>query len=251
MTMLEALPNQLIAALLVSLRIIPVLAFAPPFTLLRTPATIRVLLAVSLGWLLVATGAPIPSFDLSTLAGAAASEVLLGITIALPLQLGFAALQTAGRAIDVQVGFGLAQIADPTLRAQMPLVGALFSYAAAAIFFTTGGPTDLLAIWARSIDAVPIGAFVLGASLDPLLTYLRAVFLLAMGIAGAVFMTLFMLDVAIALMSRTLPQMNVLVLGFQVKTLALLITLPMVFSLSGALFLRIVRMALDASLGFV
>ena len=101
------------------------------------------------------------------------------------------------------------------------------------------------------IDAVPIGAFLLGPSLEPLLNYLRAVFLLAMGIGGAVFMTLFMLDIAIALMSRTLPQMNVLVLGFQVKTLALLLTPPMVFSLSGALFLRLVRMALDASLGFV
>jgi flagellar biosynthesis protein FliR len=53
--------------------------------------------------------------------------------------------------------------------------------------------------------------------------------------------------VTIAFMSRTLPQMNMLVLGFQVKTIALLVTLPFVFAFSGSLFLRLVRLAIDAT----
>jgi flagellar biosynthetic protein FliR len=48
-------------------------------------------------------------------------------------------------------------------------------------------------------------------------------------------------------MSRTLPQMNVLVLGFQVKTLALLVTLPFVFAFSGSLFLRLMRLAIEVT----
>lgn len=246
--MIASLTDQLVAALLVSLRIAPTFAFAPPFTLLRVPAIVRLFLSLSLAWLLISSRAPEAPAPTGDIAAAAAGELLLGVTIALSLQLAFAALQTAGRAIDIQVGFGLAQIADPTLRSQMPLVGALFSYAAAAVFFSTGGPTDLLAIWAHSLDAVPIGAFAAPTGLEMLLEYVRAVFLLAMGIAGVVFMALFLLDMAIGLMSRTLPQMNVLVLGFQVKTLALLVTLPLVFALSGSLFLRLVRLALDAAL---
>jgi flagellar biosynthetic protein FliR len=246
---MEVYANQVIAVLLVSLRVAPTFAFAPPFTLLRTPASVRVALSLGLAiWLVVAHPATTSGVDVSSrgLIAAAASELLLGMTLTVALQIAFAALMTAGRAIDIQVGFGLAQIADPTLRTHMPLVGALFSYAAAAVFFATDGPLDLLAIWSRSIEAIPLGGFITGPRLEPLLGYMQVVFILAMGLAGIVFLVLFLIDLSVAFMSRTLPQMNVLLLGFQVKTIALLLTLPFVFAFSGAVFLRLMRLAVDA-----
>jgi flagellar biosynthetic protein FliR len=242
--------NELIAALLISLRIAPTFAFAPPFTLLRAPATIRLLLALSISlWIVLAN----PALTSERLAGSHAliamawSELVLGMTQAIGLQLAFEAVLTSGRAVDIQVGFGLAQVADPTLRQQMPLVGMLFSYAAGAVFFTTGGPADLLAIWSHSVAAVPLGALAEAVKIDVLLSYISAVFLVGVAIAGLVLLVLFLVDIAIAFMSRTLPQMNVLVLGFQVKTLALLVTLPFVFAFSGSLFLRLVRLAIDVT----
>jgi flagellar biosynthesis protein FliR len=248
--MIEAYTSQIIAALLVSLRIAPTLAFAPPFTLLRVPVAVRLLLSLGLAlWIVLANPAQTSEqhFSGAQLLPAFASELLFGIALALGLQLAFAAILMVGRAIDIQVGFALAQVADPTLRSQMPLVGTLFAYAAAAVFFATGGPADLLAIWSLSVDNVPIGAFAAQRDLSVLLEYISAVFVLAVGLAGLVLLILFLLDLTIAFLSRTLPQMNVLVLGFQVKTLALLITLPFVFAFSGALFLRIVRLAIDAT----
>ncbi len=245
---MEAYANQLTAALLISLRLAPVFALAPPFTLLRVPVLIRVFLTLWLAlWAVLAspetTSARLEGQDLLA---AAAAELMLGAVFALSLQLAFAALLTAGRAIDIQVGFGLAQIADPTLRSQLPLVGTLFSYAAAAVFFATGGPNDLLAIWSRSVADIPLGAFI-SPDIDALFNYVSAVFVLALGIAGIVLLVLFVLDLAIALMSRTLPQMNMLVFGFQLKTFALLLTLPFVFALSGSLVLRLMRLAVDAT----
>lgn len=246
--MIETYANELIATLLVSLRIAPTLAFAPPFTLLRIPSLLRLLLSLSLGfWIAAASSAPIPIIAPNQLLQAIFSELLLGITLALSLQLAFAAMLTAGRAIDFQVGFGLAVLADPTLRTQMPLVGALFAYAAGAVFFATNGPADLVGIWAQTLERVPPGAYAATINLPALLSYTAAVFTMAIGLAGIVMATLFLLDVTIALMSRTLPQMNMLVLGFQVKTLALLLTLPFVFAFSGAIFLRIVRLAIDTT----
>lgn len=169
---------------------------------------------------------------------------MLGATFAIALQLAFAALYVAGRALDIQVGFGLAQLADPALRAQLPLVGTLFAYAAAAVFFATEAPHDILAIWSRSAEAIPLGAFA-SPNLVVLTEYIGAVFLVAIALAGIVMLVLFVTDVAIALMSRTLPQMNMLVLGFQIKTMVMLATLPFALSLSGALLLRLIRMAVD------
>jgi flagellar biosynthesis protein FliR len=247
---MEAFTPPLLATLLLSFRISPTFAFAPPFTLLRTPASVRVLLGFALSfWLVLANPATTSArvdaggFTVTALF----LELLLGITLAFSLQMAFAALLTAGRAIDIQAGFGLAQLADPTLRTQMPLVGTLFSYAAAAIFFATDGPHDLLAIWSMSVTYIPLGAFSQSVNLDALITYISSVFVLALGLAGLVLLVLFLVDMTIALMSRTLPQMNMLVLGFQVKTIALLLTLPFAFAFSGALFLRLVRLAVTST----
>lgn len=236
--------NQLIAALLLSLRLAPTLAFAPPFTLMRVPLIVRVFLSLSLAFWIAAAHGAAPVFTGAQVVGAALSELLFGVALSLPLQLAFAAILTAGRTLDFQVGFGLAVLADPTLRTQMPLVGALFGYAAGAVFFMTTGPADLVAIWGQTLDRIPIGAFALSTDLNELLTYISTVFKLAIGLVGGVVFAVFLIDIAVALMSRTLPQMNVMVLGFQLKTLALLLTLPLVFGFSGALFLRMMRLAI-------
>lgn len=234
-----------VATLLATLRIAPSLAFAQPFTLVRIPATVRVLLLIALsGWIVAAGPMPTPS-ALGGLAVAAAGELLLGIALALTLQMAFAALLTVGRSIDIQIGFGLAALVDPGTRNSLPLFGTVLVYAAAAIFFLGDGPLELLAVWSASFRAVPLGAALMPDP-EPLLAAVSGAFLVAMGLGGAVVLGLFLVDLAIAFMSRTLPQMNVLVLGFQVKTLAALMLLPAAIGLSGGLFLKLLRIALDA-----
>jgi flagellar biosynthetic protein FliR len=244
----DELTGRIVASLLLSLRIAPMLAFAPPFTLVRVPAMVRLILSIALGgWL----AASYPQAAGDRLAGSvnlpaiAFGELLLGITLALPLQLAFAALLTAGRAIDIQAGYGLAVLVDPATRTQMPLVGSLLAYAGAAIFFAIGGGNDLLAAWAASVERTPLGGAAPGQDPAVLIEFMGAALMLAMGVVGIVLIVLFLLDLAIAFMSRTLPQMNVLLLGFQVKALATLMLLPVAFALSGALFVRLLRAALE------
>jgi flagellar biosynthetic protein FliR len=247
---MEALSERAVAALLLSLRIAPMFGFAPPFTLIRIPGTVRMLLAISLAaWLVAGHPAQTWQGDFRTtgLLMTAITELLLGVTLALALQLAFAALLTAGRAIDLQAGFGLAMLIDPTTRGQAPLTGTLFAYAAGAIFFATGGPAELLGIWKASVLQVPLGAAPLAGNLPALSAYLGTVFLIAFGAGGLAMLVLFLIDLAIAFMSRTLPQMNVLMMGFQVKTLAMLLVLPVALSLSTSLFLRLVRYALQTA----
>lgn len=244
------LADQVVAILLVSLRIAPTLAFAPPFSLMRIPGSVRLLLSIGLSLCLVG-GHPGQTWQSDFweqgLFLAALSELFLGISLAIALQLAFAALLVAGRAVDIQAGFGLALLVDPATRAQMPLVGTLFVYAAAILFFATGGPADLLAIWSQSIVQVPLGRAAIGGDIGVLAAYLSAVFVMAFGAAGLIMLVLFLIDLAIAFMSRTMPQMNMLLLGFQVKTLATLVMLPIAIALSTSLFLRIVRYALETT----
>lgn len=245
---MEALKADFSAALLLSLRIAPMFAFSPPFTLMRTPATVRVILAFSLSfWLVLAN--PQASYLNGAVGDAliasALMELFLGITLTLALHFAFGALLVAGRTLDYQVGFGLSLIADPTLKTQMPLIGTLLAYAGGALFFASDGASDLLALWSYSLRVVPLGLYAPDGDIRPLAGFISAAQLIAIGIVGAVMVSLFLIDLGLAFLSRTLPQMNVLVLGFQVKTITLLALTPFVFSFSGGLILRLMRLALE------
>lgn len=245
-----SLTDQATAILLLTLRLVPALGFAAPFTLIRVPAIVRILLSIALAAWLVGANPQVTwqsDYLREGIVFAAISELMLGIGLALSLQFAFAALLTVGRALDIQAGFGLAVLVDPTTKAAMPLIGTLFAYAAGAIFFAGDGPANLIAIWAASVQAVPLGSGGLGGDLVQLLSYLSSAFVIACGLGGAIMLALFMTDLAIAFMSRTLPQMNVMLLGFQVKAMVTLVLLPTSIALSGALFVRLLRTALDAA----
>lgn len=238
----------LTATFLLSLRLSPVLTFAPPFTLVRVPALIRVLMALGLSGVMAAAlpiGAPPPA-EAGPLIAAAARELFLGSVFVLAFQLAFGAIYVAGRTVDVQAGFGLAAVVDPSSKAQIPLIGSLYAYAAGAVFFGLNGHLDLMRIVSASLEIVPLGQAGRPQDLSPLIAFIGTVFAIAFGVAGGVILVLFLADIAIALLSRTAPQMNVLVLGFQVKTLLLMVTLPLTLGVSAALLARMSSTILQA-----
>lgn len=105
--------DSLEASLLVSLRLAPTLAFAQPFSLVRVPVMVRLLIAIGLSlWLVDAR----PALTAERLAGHSfvglmAGELAIGVSIALALQLAFGAILWAGGVLDFQAGYGLATLA--------------------------------------------------------------------------------------------------------------------------------------------
>lgn len=237
------------STLLLSLRVAPVFALAPPFTLVRVPPLFRMMFGLALAACLVGSNpeaARVTDLGAGALIVTAARELMLGGIFVLAFQLMFGALYMAGRTVDIQAGYGLALLIDPTTRGQSPLVGTLFALAAGAVFFAMNGHLDLLRLFAASLDAVPLGGGHMPASIGRLTAFMSVIFLTSFGVAGGAILALFLCDLAIALLSRTVPQMNVLVLGFQVKTIVLLLTLPAAFGFAGALLARMTTLTLEA-----
>lgn len=236
------------SALVLGLRIAPVFAFAPPFTLFRMSLLFRVLfgLALSVGLLAANPHALLPNAALSTIVPAAFRELGMGLIVVLAFQAMFGALYVAGRTVDIQAGYGLALLIDPTTRSQTPLVGTLFVYAAGAMFFAFNGHVELLRLLAASLDAFPLGTWTMPDSIARVAAFLSLASLMAFGVAGGAMLAIFLVDLSIALLSRTVPQMNVLVLGFQVKTLVLLAVLPTSFGIGGALLIRMMTVLVEA-----
>jgi flagellar biosynthesis protein FliR len=242
------------SSLLLSLRIAPVFVFAPPFTLTRVPRLFLWLFGLGIAITLVSAfpqTARVTDLRMSALVVAAVRELLLGLTPVLALHVMFGALFMVGRAIDIQSGFGLALIIDPTTRTQMPLVGTMFAYLAGAMFFALNGHHDLLRFFAASLDFMPVGAAREGSELPILTTYIFTTFLVAFGLGAASVLALFLADLSIAMLSRTVPQMNALLLGIQVKALLVILTLPIAFSLSGIILARLVTGAFRAMMRLI
>lgn len=233
---------------LLSLRVMPMFLLAPPFTLLRVPRLFTVLMSVGFAAALLSAMPQslwLRHVDAGILAIGALREFFVGLVPVVALQLLFGALYVVGRTIDVQAGFGLAMLIDPTTRGQIPLVGTLFAYALGITFFAVGGHHDLLLFFAASLRAVPLAAAHGLGGVGPLAAYAAAVAMIALGVGAAVIAVLLLTDVVIALLSRTVPQMNALMLGIQVKVVVMLLAMPIALGLSGALFMRLVAMALE------
>lgn len=245
---LEGSVALVFASVLLALRIGPAFAFAPPFTLARVPVLVRVPLALGLSACMVGA-APEQAAGLELTAGAlvvtAARELMLGAVIVLVFQLVFGAIYLAGRTVDIQAGFGLAMLIDPTTRSQTPLVGTLFAYAAGSAFFAMDGHAALARLLAETLDAIPLGTYALPGSIDGFTRFLAIVTSSALGVAGGVIVCLLLADLALTALSRTVPQMNVLVLGLQLKTMLLLVALPLSFGVSAALLTRLMSFTLE------
>lgn len=236
-----------IAVLLLSLRLVPVFAFAPPFSLLNVPVRVRVLFTLMLAVCLVQVpGAYVPGFApvMGDVLPLAASELVIGIGIAFALQAAFAALYFAGRVLDFQAGFGLALIIDPATRGQSPLLGTLFVMVGAAVFFFVDAHHELLRLIAASIAVIPVGALASGWPPEALIAHFGMIFVLGIASVAAVMVVLFLTDITLGFLTRTMPQMNVLVLGFQVKTLVLLVMLIATSGLLLPAFLRVIETGL-------
>lgn len=246
---LQIVTNKALGALLLSLRLGPLFVLAPPFSQVRVPVRVRVCLVLALSACMADTQTPDTLGTLSNgeLAVAACVETMLGLALAFALQAMFASLSFAGRVIDVQAGYGLAMVIDPGSCQQAPLFGTIFTLVAAVIFFSSNGAASILRLLGTLGHLMPPGFAHLNLEPQKVIAYFSIVMSIGLAVASAVVLCLFMIDIAIAFLSRTLPQMNALMLGLQVKTVATL----MVASMSMGLILPVTLNLLDHALRFV
>ena len=189
----------------------------------------------------------IPNESFLTLAGIAIHELMIGLAMALPLHLLFGGIYIAGRAVDIQAGFGLALLIDPTTRAQVPLIGTLLAYLTGAVFFINNGHGEVLRILAASINFAPPDSLLRIDSTDLAIVAAQFVMMssLALGLVGGLLLAMLACDVVVALLSRTVPQMNALMLGIQVKVIVMLAILPLVIGFAAGRIMRMIAITLE------
>ena len=158
-------------------------------------------------------------------------EVAVGLVMAFGVNTLFGAVLLAGELVDLSMGFSVVNVVDPTLGQEVPLVGQFQTLLATLIFFGVDGHHEMLRALGESLRLVPPG---MGSAapglLDGAVGTFAAAFVLGVRLAAPVIAALFLADVALAVITRAVPQLNVFVVGFPAKILlgfaVMLLALP-------------------------
>jgi flagellar biosynthesis protein FliR len=237
-TLASAVPDQgfVVAVFLLSLRLSTTFLLTPVFYAFSIPAVARLVLVIGMAAGLAAglpateTGAML-SMNAAQLYDASVKELALGATLALSILTAFAAISMAGRLIDVQVGFGIAQVFDPVTQRQVPVLTSAFDKAGVIVFFLVGGHHALLRGIAYSLERFPLGrAWSVDAAAPFLLKQVAGLFGLGLALAAPVVVCLLLLELALGVVARNLPQMNMFVIGIPIKIVVGLAALSLWFA---------------------
>ncbi len=230
------------AVLLTASRFAPVFLLTPLFAIVQVPVRVRVLFVLALSFVMVAGGGVSPTDPPAHFGGlihAMASEVLLGMALAFGLFAAFGAFLFGGRILDFQMGFGVANLIDPATHTQAPLLGTVLNLMAVMSFFLLDGHHLLIRGLAYSLEKIPPGSAWRGMEPVAVVDQFGVMFVYGLAVVAPVVMTLLLLDVGMAVAARTMPQVNMFIMGFPLKIFMGLIVLALSLNYMGPLMEKI------------
>ncbi len=158
-------------------------------------------------------------------------EIIIGLLLNILVNFLFAAIQTGGHYMGFAMGFSLMNVVDPLTGVSEAITGHVLYQTSLLLFLSMNGHLFLLQGLSESFQLVPPGGLLINPQLlEHMLGFSAQIFILAVKIASPVMASLFLIDVALALVSRAAPQMNVLFIGFPLKIGVGFLFLTLVFT---------------------
>lgn len=240
---IEHLIQHAVPFALVVFRLAGLFVMAPILASTMIHGRLKVLLAVMLAAALYPT-VPLDrfvpvDFDLFTLLPLVVCELLIGMSMGIIASLPMVSLEMSGVIMGQQVGFGLARVYNPELEYEADMLGQILFYLGAGAFLAMGGLETLFAALARTFARVPVGG--MGGMtagelpLELFVGVLASGFEVAMRVAAPVTGIVLLLVIVFGVMSKTMPQLNVMAVGFTAKIMgALALTAFSVYAIHAA-----------------
>ncbi len=224
---------------LVLFRISGLTLAAPIFSSRAIPAQIKVAFSFVVALMIfpVVMGRIPTDLSLSMVGIAVIGELLIGLILGLAVGLVFVGGEVAGMIIGQQSGIGLGRVVNPLLQNDSTILGQLYFIAMMMIFLLIGGHRAVVRALLDTFETVPPATFKFDATLLELLTtLLTSAFILAIRLAAPALIALLMVSLIMGFISRTIPQLNVLSVGFTVRVVIGLAVTAIAFSFGAELF---------------
>jgi flagellar biosynthesis protein FliR len=215
-------------------RVAAVMWLLPIFSSRAVSVYFKAAFALAVAFLLqdtVVPGHPLNS-DTFSLALGVLREVFIGLSIGFFVRILFTIVTVAGEIVSFQAGLSFAQFMDPITNTQVSPLVQVKNLLAMLIFFALDAHHNVIKGLAASFSELPLGSATLHASLlHQVIEMTARVFSVGFRIGAPIIVTLFLVELALGLLSRMIPQINVFIEGVSIK---ILITI-LVFSFSLAI----------------
>lgn len=245
---------QLWTLIFVMVRIGAAFVAAPVFGAIAMPVMVRVTLAGAIGLLVMAAHPVTPPtqvFGLATFV-AVAAEALVGLAIGFILQIAFAAPMIASEVIGGSMGIGFANTVDPLNGRSSPALGQFMTIILTLLFLSVDGHLILVDTIVKSYVALPPGgAWLAPQQLKDIAFFGGYAFLAGLLLALPVGFLLLCVNLAVGMLSRSAPALNLFAVGLPASLAVGVIALAMAFPVMGDFMLVIVREALAAASSLV
>ena len=210
-------PREVIFFMLVLSRVAGIFAALPVFGGQRMPVRIKAVIVFMISLVCFPTlSVSIPQVpdDAFSLALLALSELMIGLTLAFITQIIFAAVEFSGQIIGMQMGLTISSIIDPTLGTQAQIMSVVQTLFATLMFLTLSIHHYFIHTIIDSFRIIPLGGWHLSGELINFLVMRTAdIFILGIRLAAPVMVALLLATVALGIMSRAFPQMNIFMLS--------------------------------------
>ncbi len=206
--------------LLVLTRMTGALLLNPILGRRNVPAMVKISLALMLAIVVTPTlTAPAPSFPtpLSFML-ALIREMLIGYALGLVMNLFISWVLVAGEAMDMEMGTSVSKIYDPASGASLPLTGTALNVMLTLIFFASNSHLTLIRIMAQSLQMFPPGPRMIAADVGQTIAMMLGnILILSLKLAMPVLAIELLSEAGMGALMRIVPQINVFVVGLQIK----------------------------------
>nr|WP_300003836.1 flagellar biosynthetic protein FliR [Tissierella sp.] len=207
--------------ILIMLRITSFIVVAPGFSFKGLPNIFKVGLSFSVAIIVYTM---VPGLTLGgnfyLLIPLALKEVMFGLSIGYITKLFFGAVEIAGHFIDFQVGFSMGQMYDPSMGAGGSNYGRLLNWLTLTVFFMMNMHHYMIEALIKSFEMVPLNSIDIGNfGVEGIVEIFANVFELGFNLAVPIIIYVLTTDIVLGVISKSVPQINVLMLGMTVKSM--------------------------------
>jgi flagellar biosynthesis protein FliR len=207
--------------LFIFVRVGIIFAIIPLFSAEIVPRRITAVIAIFLSFVILPI-VPTPAVDAQnlnvlTLIVLMIHELMVGLCLGLAINVIFAGVQIAGELIGFQMGFSIVNVVDPMTGVDAPITANVLYILAFLLFLSFGGDHMLIKALVESFSIIPVKAGLPHqAFLMAVISYTAEAFVIGVKVSAPVIGILLLVNIAFAIMSRAIPQMNVFIMAFPV-----------------------------------
>jgi len=211
--------GQFETLMLIMVRVTVIMFILPVFSAKEIPKLARIGLGMLITFVIFKTVKPIaPLPDLYELLAAIMSQIMIGLVFGFVSFLVFMGIQLAGEILDIQIGFAVANVINPLNQTSVTVIGEFELTLASLIYLVTNSHHLLFQGISGSFNLLPPPYIGLDPSVAGNVTlFFTQACLIIFKVAAPAAIALFIVNVALGLMARVAPQMNVFVVGFPLQ----------------------------------